>query len=86
MSYRVQRVIAGKSIKETARFMGVSTVAVWQWETGKYVPKIDKLVKLAKFYGCSIDDLLAETSPRIDEAHELDVNAERRTQNEKAIR
>ena len=40
--------------------MGVSDAAVYQWETGIYTPRADKLIKLAKFYGCSVDDLLAE--------------------------
>lgn len=43
---------------QLAERMGVSRVAVLMWETGKYQPKIAKLKRLARFYRCSVDDLL----------------------------
>lgn len=52
------REAAGKSIKETAAHMGVTVGAVSQWEHGLYKPSINKLPKLAAFYGCTIEQLL----------------------------
>lgn len=60
MAFKTQRLKAQKTVAEVMEHMGVSDAAVYQWETGIYTPRADKLIKLAKFYGCSVDDLLAE--------------------------
>lgn len=60
MAFKTQRLKAQKTVSEVMEHMGVSDAAVYQWETGIYTPRADKLIKLAKFYGCSVDDLLAE--------------------------
>lgn len=59
MGFKTARQDAGKSVKEVADFMGVSEAAVYQWESGKYYPRPNKLAKLAKFYGCSVNKLLS---------------------------
>ena len=58
MSFRNSREAAGKTIVETAKALGVSRQAVHGWEHGVYNPTADMLVKLASFYGCSIDELM----------------------------
>lgn len=58
MGFRSARIEAGKKVKEVMDFMGVSDVAVYMWETGRMKPRADKLVRLAEFYGCSIEKLL----------------------------
>ena len=58
MGFRKARESARKSVSETAKAVGVSREAVYGWETGKYKPSADMLVKLSEFYGCSIDDLM----------------------------
>ena len=58
MSYKIERIKAGKKAAEVAEHMGVSETTVSQWENGGYSPRTDKLQKLASFYGCTIDDLL----------------------------
>lgn len=35
-----------------------STVAMW--ETGKAKPRVDKLIEMAKLFGCTVDELLRE--------------------------
>ena len=60
MAFKTQRLKAQKTVAEVMEHLGVSDAAVYQWETGIYTPRADKLIKLAKFYGCSVDDLLAE--------------------------
>lgn len=58
MSIKSAREKAGKKISDVARFMGVSEAAVYQWESGQYTPRPAKLVKLAWYLGCSVDELL----------------------------
>lgn len=58
MGFKSARIAAGKTIKDVMEFLGVSDAAVYQWETGVYVPRADKLLKLAEFYGTTVDKLL----------------------------
>lgn len=45
--------------REVARILGVRESAVSKWETGLSRPRADRLPKIAKLYGCTIDELLA---------------------------
>ncbi len=47
------------SQEELARFLGVDRSAVAKWETGTNLPRTEKLMTLAKVFGCSVDKLLA---------------------------
>ena len=58
MGFKDARVKAGKTVKEVMDEIGVSDAAVYSWETGQYTPSKDKLVKLADFYGTTVDALL----------------------------
>lgn len=60
MSFKSARFKAGKKAVEVAEYMGVSAVAVSQWENGVYFPTIDKLQKLAAYYDCTIEELLED--------------------------
>ena len=60
MSFRDARIKAGKSVSDVMAHMGVSDGAVYQWETGVFIPRGPKLVKLAEFYNCSTDELLRD--------------------------
>lgn len=53
-------------LKDIAEVTGVSVQAVHQWEIGETMPPIDKLVKIAKFYGCTVDDLLEKPDAEND--------------------
>ena len=46
--------------KEVAAILGVKGSAVSKWERGLSKPRADKLPILAKLYGCSIEELLAD--------------------------
>lgn len=43
---------------ELAQAIGVTQGAVSRWESGDVKPTIDKLVAIARFFGCKVDDLI----------------------------
>lgn len=43
---------------EVASAVGVNVSSVSMWETGKALPRVDKLIKLAALLECSIEQLL----------------------------
>lgn len=59
MGMKSARVKAGKTVAQVMKEMGVSDAAVYMWETGKTKPRTSLLPRLASFYGCTIDELLA---------------------------
>ena len=60
MSLTAQRKKAGLTQMDVAKALGITDSAVNQWEKGKTFPNTKQLPKLAKLYGCTIDDLLKE--------------------------
>lgn len=60
MSLKTERLKAKKSVREVMQHMNVSDAAIYQWETGVSKPRTDKLIKLAKFYKCTVDELLKD--------------------------
>lgn len=46
--------------REVAKILGVQESAVSKWERGQARPRADKLPVLAKLYGCTIEELLAD--------------------------
>lgn len=62
MGFRQARLRAGKSVSDVMEAIHVSDAAVYSWETGAYQPRSGKLIQLARFYGCSVEDLLANDS------------------------
>lgn len=44
--------------KQVAKQLGVSTVTLSSWETGKSLPNIKQLYKMSKILGVSMEDLL----------------------------
>ena len=54
---RMERHITTNDLAEI--FYGDATVqAISQWETGKTLPKVDKLFVLAKVFGVTIDEII----------------------------
>ena len=46
--------------REVAKALGVKSAAVSKWECGKSKPKTSMLPAIAKLYGCTVDELLAD--------------------------
>ena len=46
--------------REVAQALGVKESAVSKWERGLAKPRADKLPMIAKLYGCTIEELLAD--------------------------
>jgi transcriptional regulator with XRE-family HTH domain len=60
MAIKERRKVAGLTQQQVADSLGISDAAVVQWEKGKTLPKTEFLPKLAKLFGCTIDELLKE--------------------------
>lgn len=58
MGFRKARLLAGKTVADVKEALNVTGTTVWLWETGKNMPQADKLLQIAKLYGCSVEDLL----------------------------
>ena len=55
---KYQRELAGISILELSKKIGTSHQNISRWERGEVIPSIDFCVKLADFYGISLDALI----------------------------
>ena len=55
---KYQREITGLSQSELAKATGLKQQMISWWEAGKGLPNIDFCVKLADFYGISLDELI----------------------------
>ena len=56
------RIAAGMLQQEVAEAVGVDRSAVAHWESGKAMPRAEKLITLARLYGCSVEQLLGGES------------------------
>lgn len=58
VSFLSARKKAGLTQKEVAAAVGVDQSAVSFWETGAFSPRAAVLLKVARLYGCTVDELL----------------------------
>ena len=54
--------ISGKTQKEVAEAVGVSTGTFCDWRKGRLYPRMDKVQKLADFFGIKKSDLVEDTN------------------------
>jgi len=57
-SLREHRLVAGISTIKLAEKIGTSHQNISRWERGEVIPSIEFCVKLADFYGISLDELV----------------------------
>lgn len=62
MTLKELRQKAGLTQEQVAKLIDVDQAAVSNWERGKYPPMRKYRVKLAKLYGCTVDELMEEKS------------------------
>lgn len=55
---KAYRKAAGISQEELAARLGVSQVAISQWESGRTHPAFEKIIRLADILGVTIDELV----------------------------
>lgn len=48
--------------REVAKALGIKSAAVSKWETGVSKPRTSMLPRIAKLYGCTVEELLEEIS------------------------
>ncbi len=58
MNLKKLRTNTGISQKELAAYMDVSVQTLFNWENGLFQPSIDDLIKLADYFGVSLDYLV----------------------------
>lgn len=59
---RATRITKKLTQKQLADALCVDRTTITKWETGKSLPRADKLIKLAALLECSIEQLLAKKS------------------------
>lgn len=52
----------GMTDYSVAKETGISTATLSAWKNGKYTPKVDKLMLIAKLFNVTVTDLLSEVT------------------------
>lgn len=79
---KFHRECAGLNQPELAKQLGISQANISRWESGAVLPNIEFCIKLADFYGITIDELLGITDDfgaRIPAGTAISVDAMRDT-------
>ena len=66
--FREARLQAGLTTVQLAQKMGLTQAAVSQWESGKKVPGIETICRLADLYGVTVDYLCGTDLPKTSES------------------
>ena len=57
-SLKEHRVSRGLTLSQLEDAIGINNSSISRWENGKIIPSIDCCVKLADFYGITVDELI----------------------------
>ena len=57
VTLKAARINKGLTQEDVAKALNVTKKTVGSWETGKTMPKIDKIELLCDLFGCSYDDI-----------------------------
>lgn len=60
----------GVSVRQVALACGIATSTMSEWKSGRSVPKMDKMQRIADYFGVSLDYLLGREEP--DESYYKD--------------
>ena len=64
MKFKSLRLGSKLSQQALATLMKVDQTAISQWETGRTLPRADRLPELAKIFDCSVDELFSTDEPK----------------------
>lgn len=70
--FRQAREKAGLSQEKLAAELGISKRMIINYEGGKFLPTTDKMPKIAKFFGVSIESLITEDEEFVSAAYKRD--------------
>lgn len=51
----------GMTDYQVCKETGIPTSTMSGWKSGRFTPKVDKMVKIAKLFGITLDELLMES-------------------------
>ena len=71
MRIKELRTRKGLSVREAAKQLGLAPSTYHNYETGERDPNSEMLIKLANFYGCSIDYMIGNEVRYRDESTEI---------------
>ena len=74
MGLKEMRKRAGMSVLDVQKALNVSDAAVYYWENGTTMPTVDKLIKLAELFGCTIDELVKSENSVQEKQSEISDN------------
>ncbi len=60
MGFKRARMKSGLTVAQAADRLGISDAAIYQWESGVYLPTAKRLREIAALYHCTVDELLAQ--------------------------
>ena len=72
----------GMTNADVSRLTGISAATLSQWKSGQYIPKAEKLVKIANALNCSVSILTGQKTEGLD--YELSLNGNLRLMIEEA--
>lgn len=58
MSFKIMRERAGLTQLQLSEMIGVPQSTIASWETNRAMPRVKRLVQLAKLLNCSVEELL----------------------------
>lgn len=70
-SLKYQRESSGYSQSALAKATGIAQPKISYYESGQHVPPIDFCITLAKFYGCTLDELVGLSDNPIPQQEKL---------------
>ena len=79
ITIKERRIAKGMTIADLARALGLTPAAITFWEQGVTRPSVDNLLKLARLFGCTVDELLGGGE---DQQERSDNNARNQTEPE----
>lgn len=60
---KAHRLINGKTLLDVEKATGINNANLSRWERGEVLPNIDFCVKLADYYGITLDELVGRDIP-----------------------